>query len=124
MKANGLKPDPEYYIEHQLENPIGQLFSILVDQLPGVRPPPQGWNSDPDMQAAEREIYAKEYLFKASKQKNTNTLFKAWGLVGSAKAPVAVSLTTRAKPKTMITRADQMLLDNMLVAASRKKSKK
>ena len=124
MKANGLNPDPEYYIEHQLENPVGQLFSILVDQLPGVRPPPQGWNSDPDMQAAEREIYAKEYLFKASKQKNTNTLFKAWGLADSTKAPIAVSLTTRAKPKTMITRADQMLLDSMLVAATKRKPKK
>lgn len=124
MKANGLKPDPEYYIEHQLENPIGQLFSILVDQLPGVRPPPQGWNSDPDMQAAEREIYAREYLFKASKQKNTNTLFKAWGIADTAKAPVATSLTSRAKPKTMITRADQMLLDSMLVAAIKRKPKK
>jgi DNA polymerase delta subunit 1 len=124
MKANGLKPDPEYYIEHQLENPIGQLFSILVDQLPGVRPPPQGWNSDPDMQAAEREIYAREYLFKASKQKNTNTLFKAWGIADTGKAPVATSLTSRAKPKTMITRADQMLLDSMLVAAIKRKPKK
>jgi DNA polymerase elongation subunit (family B) len=124
MKANGLKPDPEFYIEHQLENPIGQLFSILVDQLPGVRPPPQGWNSDPDMQAAEREIYAKDYLFKASKQKNTNTLFKAWGLADSARAPVATSLTSRAKPKTMITRADQMILDQLLVAASKRKPKK
>jgi len=123
MKANGLKPDPQFYIEHQLENPVGQLFSILVDQLPGVRPPAQGWNSDPDMQAAEREIYAKEYLFKASKQKNTNTLFKAWGLADSDKAPIAASLTTRAKPKT-ITRADQMLLDSMLVAATKRKPKK
>ena len=126
MKANGLKPDPEYYIEHQLENPVGQLFSILVDQLPGVRPPPQGWNSDPDMQAAERELYARDYLFKPAKAKNTNTLMKAWGLSDMVvRPPVATSMTARAKPKTqMVTRAQQLFMDNMLVAEAKRKPKK
>jgi len=123
MKANGLKPDPEYYIEHQLENPVGQLFSILVDQLPGVRPPPQGWNADPDMQMVEREKYARDYLFKPAKMKNTNTLFKAWGLTSSeVRGPVATSIVTRSKPKSL-TRADQLFLDTMLVAETKKKPK-
>ena len=131
IKANGLKPDPEYYIEHQLENPVGQLFSILVDQLPGVRPPPQGWNSDPDMQAAERELYARDYLFKPAKQKNTNTLMKAWGLTGTAaqtNAPLATSIATRSRAKVeqqaTVTRANQLLMDMMLVNATRRKPTK
>jgi len=127
MKANGLKPDPEYYIEHQLENPVGQLFSILVDQLPNARPPPQGWNADPDMQSAERELYARDYLFKPAKAKNTNTLMKAWGLSDIVvRPPQAVSMTTRSKAKAgpPITRSQQLFMDKMLVDEAKRKPKK
>ena len=126
MKANGLKPDPEYYIEHQLESPVGQLFSILVDQLPGAKPPPQGWNSDPNVQVAERELYARDYLFKSAKAKNTNTLMKAWGLTNVVTSTQATSITTRAKAKPVlqVTRAEQLFLDQMLVANSKRKSSK
>jgi DNA polymerase delta subunit 1 len=125
MKANGLKPDPEYYIEHQLESPVGQLFSILVDQLPGAKPPPQGWNSDPDVQTAERELYARDYLFKSAKAKNTNTLMKAWGLTNVVTSTQATAITSRAKPKApVVTRAEQLFLDQMLVANSKRKSTK
>ena len=125
MKANGLKPDPEYYIEHQLESPVGQLFSILVDQLPAAKPPPQGWNADPEAQVAERELYARDYLFKAAKAKNTNTLMKAWGLSNVVVNTQATSLTPRAKPKAVVvTRAEQLFLDQMLVANSKRKSTK
>ena len=124
MKANGLKPDPEYYIEHQLENPVGQLFSILVDQLPGAKPPPQGWNSDPNVQVAERELYARDYLFKSAKAKNTNTLMKAWGLTNVVTSTQATSITSRVKPKIVVTSAEQLFLDKMLVANSKRKSTK
>jgi DNA polymerase delta subunit 1 len=128
MKANGLKPDPGYYIEHQLENPVGQLFSILVDQLPGVRPPPQGWNSDPAMQTAERELYARDYLFKPAKAKakNTNTLMKAWGLSDTiVRAPVATTIVTRSKNKNpTVSRSEQLFMDRMLVEAVKRKPKK
>ena len=125
IKANGLKPDPQYYIEHQLENPVGQLFSILVDQLPNAKPPPQGWNADPDVQVAERELYARDYLFKTAKAKGTNTLMKAWGLSDVVVNTQATSLTSRAKPKALqVTRAEQLFLDQMLVANSKRKSSK
>jgi hypothetical protein len=125
MKANGLKPDPEYYIEHQLESPVGQLFSILVDQLPGAKPPPQGWNADSDIQTAERELYARDYLFKSAKAKNTNTLMKAWGLTNVVTSTQATAITTRSKPKApIVTRAEQLFLDQMLVANSKRKSTK
>jgi DNA polymerase elongation subunit (family B) len=125
MKANGLKPDPQYYIEHQLENPVGQLFSILVDQLPNAKPPPQGWNADPDVQVAERELYARDYLFKTAKAKGTNTLMKAWGLSDVVVNTQATSLTSRAKPKAVqVTRSEQLFLDQMLVANSKRKSSK
>lgn len=123
MKANGLKPDPEYYIEHQLENPVGQLFSILVDQLPGVKPPPRGWSSDPGVQLAERELYARDYLFKVAKNKHTNTLLTMWKVPVSNAPPVAQSIT-RAKPKTAISRAEELFADRVLVDALKKEKGK
>jgi DNA polymerase elongation subunit (family B) len=37
IKEKGLQPDYRYYIEHQLMNPIGQLFGLMVHQLPGYK---------------------------------------------------------------------------------------
>jgi len=138
MKEHGLKPDPQYYIEHQLENPVGQLFSILVDQLPGARPPPQGWSADPDIQVAERELYARDYLFKAPKQKHTNTILSMWKIPQeSQKAPVAQSITTRMRTRAVIaaeeasqksqrrlTRSEQLAMDMMLVETIKKEKRK
>ena len=130
MKANGLKPDPEYYIEHQLENPVGQLFSILVNELPGVRPPPKGWSSDPDTQLAERERYAREYLFSAGKMKNTNTLTSMWN-IAVTQAPQAQSIRVRPPPKSLAgpvtrgqTRVDEHFMDRLLVDALQKDKRK
>jgi DNA polymerase elongation subunit (family B) len=129
MKTNGLKPDPEYYIEHQLENPVGQLFSILVDKLPGVRPPHAGWSSDPDAQLRERDQYAREYLFKAAKQKNTNTLLGMWKQP-STLAPVAQSIQLRGKAPTSSQSTysqpsiSSLFNDRMLVDAIKKEKRK
>jgi hypothetical protein len=91
-----------------------------------VRPPPQGWNSDPEMQAAERELYARDYLFKPAKAKNTNTLMKAWGLSDIVvRAPLATSISSRTKSKApMVTRAQQLFMDKMLVDEAKRKPKK
>lgn len=132
MKLHGLKPDPEYYIGHQLENPIGQLFSILIDQLPGVRPPLKGWSADPTMQAAERELYAREYLFKAAKEKGSNTLLSMWGKELTNTTPVAQTVTSRtrsaltkaAASEKGQTRIDQLFADRMLVSSIKKDRKK
>jgi hypothetical protein len=75
---------------------------------------------------AERELYARDYLFKAAKAKNTNTLMKAWGLTNVVVSTQATSITTRAKAKPVVqmTSAEQLFLDKMLVANSKRKSSK
>jgi DNA polymerase elongation subunit (family B) len=60
----GLKPDAEYYIDHQLYNPLAQLFGIMVEQMPGYVPPTRGWSEDLDKRIAQREVLAGELLFK------------------------------------------------------------
>jgi DNA polymerase delta subunit 1 len=130
MKANNLKPDPEYYIDHQLKNPVGQLFSILVDKLPDARPPPQGWSADPDMQVAERELYAQDYLFKsATMVKRPGTLNAMWGIkMDTTKAPVAQSIVRRS-PRVVAmgknqSRMDTFMEDRLLVAEIKKEKSK
>jgi hypothetical protein len=129
MKANKLKPDPQYYIEHQLENPVGQLFSIMVDKLPGARPPPGGWSTDPATQLREFDLYARDYLFKAAKQKNTNTLLGMWDIKASTSPPVAQAIKARTKVKADIVqvaqpRINSLFADMMLVDAIKKEKRK
>jgi DNA polymerase elongation subunit (family B) len=37
-REKGLKPDVEFYITNQLQNPIAQLFALALEQLDGYRP--------------------------------------------------------------------------------------
>ena len=39
IMKNKLKPDAEYYIDHQLYNPLAQLFGIMVEAMPGFVAP-------------------------------------------------------------------------------------
>lgn len=59
IKEKGLQPDYKYYIEHQLMNPIGQLFGLMVDQLPGYKEVAHLKK----VQSMDRETLAIELLF-------------------------------------------------------------
>jgi DNA polymerase elongation subunit (family B) len=38
VKEKGLKPDTEFYITNQIQNPVAQLFALAIEQLEGYRP--------------------------------------------------------------------------------------
>jgi DNA polymerase elongation subunit (family B) len=57
IKEKKLQPDSKYYIEHQLMKPIGQLFGLMVEQIPGYTP---GKSTRSDV---EKEMAATELLF-------------------------------------------------------------
>ena len=62
IKEKKLEVDAKFYMEHQLMNPISQLFSLVVEQLPGCKAP--GGRSWAVADAADREYAAVEYLFR------------------------------------------------------------
>ncbi len=62
IRAKGLEPDYEYYILHQLMNPLSQLFGIFVDKMPGFVPP-SSWEEG-DACVSQREQMAGDLLFK------------------------------------------------------------
>jgi DNA polymerase elongation subunit (family B) len=57
IKAHGLTPDARYYMEHQLMNPLSQLFGLIAEQLPGCK-------MSATATAGEKETAAGEFLFK------------------------------------------------------------
>lgn len=56
IKAKGLLPDYQYYIKHQLENPLGQLFGIMLEKIPG-------YQYKGDLEDSERVDEAIQLLF-------------------------------------------------------------
>ena len=38
VKEKGLKPDVEFYITNQIQNPVAQMFALAIDQLDGYTP--------------------------------------------------------------------------------------
>ena len=58
IKEHKLSIDYKYYIDHQIYNPITQLFGLFVDQMPG------GVKDVKQMEMAEREYLAGQLLFK------------------------------------------------------------
>ena len=93
----------KYYMEHQLMNPLSQLFALIVDQLPGCAAPGgRSWLKASD---SDREYAATEYLFrdalnacdKLSTQRYTQKMF---GLVAtSTVAPKRAPKKVVAAPK-------------------------
>lgn len=38
VREKGLKPDTEFYIQHQIQNPVAQLFALAIENLEGYKP--------------------------------------------------------------------------------------
>jgi len=80
IKEKGLKPDYMYYIDHQIANPICQLFGIVVDQIPGFASyrPRGGWSDIPEAIIVQRETAAYSLLFDEAIQINSKGAKRAF----------------------------------------------
>jgi DNA polymerase elongation subunit (family B) len=67
IEEHGLKADAEYYIEHQLMNPLAQLFGIMLEKMPGYVAP-GAWATNPDKLIGQREDMASDLLFRKGLQ--------------------------------------------------------
>lgn len=62
IKQHKLEIDAKFYMEHQLMNPISQLFALIVEDLPGCAAPGgKAWSAASE---SDREYAAAEYLFR------------------------------------------------------------
>jgi DNA polymerase elongation subunit (family B) len=86
IQEKGLKPDYPFYITNQIAKPVAQVFGLVVDRLPGVKPHQLETAARAKDPVAAREAIAEELLFgellreatkKANGQTDMRSFFRA-----------------------------------------------
>jgi hypothetical protein len=104
IREKGLEPDFEYYILHQLMNPLSQLFGIFVDKMPGFVAPV--WEEDP---TAQKEQLASDLLFKeglafckqSAKKAFVGKMFGMSSLSSSSMSSTSLAVKTPSLTRSM-----------------------
>jgi hypothetical protein len=126
IKEKRLGIDFKYYMEHQLMNPLAQLFALIVEQLPGCLAPGGNWAKASE---ADREIAATDYLFRdalaaCDKTATSRTLTHMFGAAVGAAATTAqkpVAERTRSKVETKVKVQTTLTMQRLLLNALEKK---
>ena len=134
IRAKGLKPDYRFYIEHQLMNPIVQLFSLVAEKIPGVVAPSVGWAKATEI---DKEIATNNAVFgpilahcdKMSVRAFGESFFGAGSLTNAAStAPRRPTTGTAAKLSGKVQPKLGYFIDKMIVekmdAEKKKRAKK
>ena len=118
VKQKGLLLDTKYYIEHQLMNPLSQLFALCLAQMPGYV------GHKPGME----EVAASDLLFQKALNEADKTSQKQFAKkFGMTIIPRASAVTRPAsappvkKPAPAQLQLDRFMLDSMLIAATKSK---
>jgi DNA polymerase delta subunit 1 len=141
IREHGLKPDYMYYIEHQISNPVCQMFGLLLDQLPEGKSYTNSLSSDPIKAAVQRENIAYDLLFNKVSQVNSNGLKRAFlQMFGSSSSSNSTNpllqtnktmgqaqiqpVYTENKPKPKQSTLDSMFFDTMKINVFKESTKK
>ena len=93
VRENKLRPDIPYYVEHQLKNPLAQLFALRVEEIPGFQSKVNGWAIDEGKRAGEREKMAAQLLFHES--------LSAFELINKREAALKMGFTVKSEPRVV-----------------------
>jgi len=126
IKEKGLKPDYMFYIDHQISNPVCQVFGLLVEEVPGYQG--QTWDENPDKEMKQRESLAYKLLFQDAVQSNTkiaktNFIKMMGGVVNNTptSAPRSYNpITVTKRPPVKQSSLDLFLLDSLRINARQK----
>jgi DNA polymerase elongation subunit (family B) len=137
IRENSLKPDYMFYIDHQISNPVCQLFGAVAEQIPGFTTykPRGGWSENPDTRTTQRETAAYNLLFgPAIEHHNAGAKREFVKLMGggtatltSQKRPDTRAIRSTAAPTTPAKRQstlDSLFIDRMKVDAALAQQKK
>jgi DNA polymerase elongation subunit (family B) len=114
VREKGLVPDYEFYLEHQIQNPVSQMFGLLLEGMPGFVPDMlRTAPTEPERLLAFRETVAADILFRKAYEacrgdKKRAFVTKFFGTVEAkaiAKptlAPKAPSMMRGSTPKAAI----------------------
>lgn len=124
IKEKRLEIDFKYYMEHQLMNPLTQLFALIVEELPGCNAPGgRPWSIATE---ADRETAAVDYLFgdalnACDKDAKKRLVQQMFGAAAIPSVPSVIATRTRSntklatvKPQVQLTLfAKQMIIKSM-----------
>ena len=120
VREHGLLPDYRFYIEHQIQNPVAQMFGIVLEDMPGfdcriLADCPV----DRDKRISWREIKAGELLFNRALNKCTTSDTKQFVKTffgGATTKPVNVIVNgpERATTKTVAKKPIQSSISSYL----------
>jgi len=119
ITEHGLVPDAEYYIEHQLMNPLSQLFGIMLEMMPGYVAP-GAWAKTPEKVIVQREELAGNLLFRRGLQACGQAAMSLFVKSLGSSATAAASASA-AKPKLSRGGIRMPLIDPSLLAAAPKR---
>lgn len=127
IKEKGLKPDYMFYIDHQIANPVCQLFGIVVDQIPGFDQykPRGGWKTDnPETLITQRETAAYELLFRPAIDRNNMGAKRAFAKMLGVSETVRNTEQKENRPvvrqtpvRKVVKESTQSTLDSMFMAS-------
>jgi DNA polymerase delta subunit 1 len=127
IREKGLKPDFRFYIEHQLMNPIVQLFSLVAEQIPGIRVPRGGDQDNSDREKATTEAIFHESLSACSRDAVRRFGSKFFGQeVAAPKEEFARLPVKKDKPaptKRVQSTLNTYFMDKMMVKKMNEKKK-
>jgi DNA polymerase elongation subunit (family B) len=101
IKEKGLTPDYEFYLGHQLQNPISQMFGLLLADMPGSDKVP--WASapeDPKKRLLWNEEQAAVLLFQKAYHMCSNGTKKAFATKFFGESVITTALVTDRKRLT------------------------
>lgn len=126
IKEKGLKPDYMFYIDHQIANPVCQLFGVVADQIPGfanVKAPRGGWSDDPEKLATQKETAAYTLLFQKAMDAHNKQRVSAFGAllgvqVESKTTPIRRmgALAAAAAAPKQVVKQQVSIMDSMFMA--------
>jgi hypothetical protein len=129
IREKGLKTDYRFYVEHQLWNPLTQLFSLVIDKIPGVVCPADGWTSA-GRTAATEELLFKQVMAVCDKQAVRSFGAKLFGLQPTIQLPTMerilpapLSPTATAAPLKQ-SKLNSFFIDSMILKATATKKKR
>jgi hypothetical protein len=117
IKEKGLKPDYMYYIDHQIANPICQLFGVFVDKIPGFESylPKGGWSDIPEARIVQRETAAYSLLFDNAAAANKKSAIRSFATLLGATVTSKATEPRVVRPATRST-TRQSTLDSLFSA--------
>ena len=126
IKEHGLTPDYEFYLGHQLQNPISQMFGLLLEEMPGTEVVP--WSQKPD--DAEKQLIWKEQMaalilfgkaFQACNKSHTSAFVHRFFGLSMASSEAKSNSNIKNDSKESVTAAPAFMMNQIVKPTEEKK---